>query len=92
MIHTINTTIKEQVQVQENIQHLHQDMQQVINGTITKDETIAMIAQHYLTLPVFNTIYQNHDFVQHNPISQVLTKAISQFDNKLHQLQQQDHS
>ena len=92
MIHTINQAIKEQVQAQESIQQLHQDMQQVINVNITKDETIAMIAQHYLTLPVLKTIYKNHDFVQHNPISQVLTKAISQFDGSLHQLQQQDHS
>ena len=40
-----------------------------INPTIAKDEAIEMLAQHIVTKPVFDALFEGYSFVQHNPIS-----------------------
>ncbi|MFZ3299834.1 MAG: type ISP restriction/modification enzyme [Ralstonia pickettii] len=40
-----------------------------LNGSITDGEIIEMLAQHLITKPVFDALFQDYSFAQHNPMS-----------------------
>ena len=43
-----------------------------INGSITRDSAIDMMAQHILTQPVFEALFEQYDFASGNPVAQAL--------------------
>lgn len=45
------------------------EMQTSIDANITKDTAIEMLAQHIITAPVFNALFENYDFARNNAIS-----------------------
>lgn len=48
-----------------------------LNEGITEDDAISMLSQHLITAPVFNALFENHDFITHNPVAQVMEKMIT---------------
>lgn len=36
-----------------------------------------MFSQHLITAPVFNALFENHDFITHNPVAQVMEKMVA---------------
>jgi predicted helicase len=40
-----------------------------LNGSISDGEIIEMLAQHLITKPVFDALFEDYSFAQHNPIS-----------------------
>lgn len=47
-----------------------------INPSITKDEAIEMLAQHLITKPVFEALFENYKFSQSNPVSISMDKVL----------------
>ena len=47
-----------------------------INPTLTEDSFIEMLGQHFVSAPVFESLFQNEQFVESNPVSQVLQAAV----------------
>jgi len=45
------------------------EMQATIDATITKDGAIEMLAQHIITAPVFEALFENYQFVKYNAVS-----------------------
>ncbi len=43
-----------------------------LNGSISDGEVIEMLAQHLITKPVFDALFEDYSFAQHNPISQAM--------------------
>lgn len=43
-----------------------------INPAVTPGEVVEMLAQHLITKPVFEALFENYSFVQHNPVSRSL--------------------
>src|SRR5690606_24777622 len=41
-----------------------------LNDSITNSEIIEMLAQHLITRPVFDALFEGYSFAQHNPMSQ----------------------
>lgn len=52
-----------------------------LNDGITDDDAISMLSQHLITAPVFNALFENHDFITHNPVAQVMEKMINALSN-----------
>lgn len=48
-----------------------------LNDGITEDDAISMLSQHLITAPVFNALFENHDFITHNPVAQVMEKMVA---------------
>lgn len=48
-----------------------------LNEGITEDDAISMLSQHLITAPVFNALFENHDFITHNPVAQVMEKMVA---------------
>ncbi|GHU40828.1 hypothetical protein FACS1894190_08190 [Spirochaetia bacterium] len=51
-------------------------LQKSINPGITQSEAIEMLAQHIITKPVFEALFEGYSFVQNNPISVSMQKML----------------
>jgi predicted helicase len=47
-----------------------------INEGITEKEAIEMLAQHIITKPVFDALFEGYNFTQHNPVSLALQSVL----------------
>ena len=47
-----------------------------LNNAITDSEIVEMLAQHLITKPVFDALFANDNFTEHNPMSKALQKTI----------------
>lgn len=47
-----------------------------LNGSISDDEVIEMLAQHLITKPVFDALFEDYSFAQHNPISLAMQSVL----------------
>ena len=50
----------------------HEELRGSINESVTEDAAIDMIAQHILTVPVFEALFEGYDFASGNPIATAL--------------------
>ena len=46
----------------------HEELKVSINESITRDNAIEMMAQHILTRPVFEALFEHYDFAAGNPV------------------------
>ena len=56
-------------------------LQKQLNPSVTKEEAIEMLAQHLITRPVFEALFENYAFVKNNPVSQAMQKIIEILDD-----------
>lgn len=45
-----------------------------LNESITREDAIEMLAQHLITKPVFDALFEEYEFVKNNPVSQTMQK------------------
>ena len=50
----------------------HGELRESINESITRDNAIDMMAQHILTRPVFEALFERYDFAAANPVARAL--------------------
>lgn len=48
-----------------------------LNSAVTEDEAIEMLAQHLITKPVFDALFEDYNFAAHNPVSQAMQKVVA---------------
>jgi predicted helicase len=49
-----------------------QGLRRSLNDSITADDAIDMLSQHLITKPVFDALFEDYAFAQHNPVSIVM--------------------
>ena len=57
----------------------HTELQSSINDAITRSNAIDMMAQHILTKPVFEALFENYDFSARNPMASALDNLQKDF-------------
>ena len=57
----------------------HTELQDSINDAITRTNAIDMMAQHILTKPVFDALFEDYDFSARNPMASALDNLQSDF-------------
>lgn len=57
-----------------------QELKNNLNDAISEEEVIEMLAQHIITRPVFNALFNNYNFADSNSISQSMQKVIDLLD------------
>ncbi len=57
-----------------------QELKNNLNDAISEEEVIEMLAQHIITRPVFNALFNNYNFADSNSISQSMQKVIDVLD------------
>ena len=60
--------------LREWFDHFHTELKSLINDAITRKNAVGMIAQHILTRPVFEALFENYDFASRNPVAIALDK------------------
>ena len=51
-------------------------LQSNINPSITGEEAVDMLSQHIITQPVFDALFEDYAFSEHNPVSQAMQKVV----------------
>lgn len=51
-------------------------LQQDLNPSVTADQAIEMLAQHMITQPVFDALFQGYDFIHNNTVSQSMQRML----------------
>lgn len=76
-------------QAQKDFQRYVKGLRKNINPSVTDDDAIEMLAQHFITQPVFAALFQNYSFVQNNAVSEsmqgmvtILNKQTPKEDNE----------
>ena len=65
---------------QKAFQNFLRDLQKIINPSITQTDAVDMLAQHLITRPVFEALFENYSFAQNNPVSKSMTEILRQLD------------
>jgi len=51
-------------------------LRKTLNPSITQDDAIEMLAQHLVTKPVFDALFENYEFTKQNPVSKAMQKML----------------
>ncbi len=65
--------------LQEWFYDFHKELTETINDSITRESAIDMMAQHIITRPVFEALFENYDFATGNPVANALNKLQNDF-------------
>ena len=55
-----------------------QSLQHNINESIDQSQAIEMLAQHLITLPIFDALFGEYSFVKNNPVSSAMEKIVEE--------------
>jgi predicted helicase len=53
-----------------------------LNDSIGDDDAISMLSQHLLTAPVFNALFKDYEFAEHNPVAQAMNTVLTTLDSR----------
>lgn len=56
-----------------------QSLQHNINNSIDKNQAIEMLAQHLITQPVFEALFEGYSFIKDNPVSKAMNNVVAAF-------------
>ena len=56
------------------------ELQDDLNDSITETDAIEMLAQHIITRPVFQTLFEGHAFTNQNPVSRAMQQVLGVLD------------
>ena len=56
------------------------DLQKNLNPNVTPKEAIDMLAQHLVTRPVFEALFENYSFADKNPVSRAMQEILDKLD------------
>ena len=73
LAHPDNETLREWFEA------FHEELKVSINESITTDSAIEMMAQHILTRPVFEALFEHYDFASGNPVAKALDTLQADF-------------
>ena len=57
----------------------HNELTKTINDGVTRESAMDMMAQHIITRPVFEALFENYDFAAGNPVAHALNKLQNDF-------------
>ncbi|WP_307077684.1 DEAD/DEAH box helicase [Streptomyces canus] len=58
------------------------ELRATINPGVTHDSAIDMLAQHIVTKPVFDALFKDYGFAEHNPVSKAMQRMLDTLDDQ----------
>lgn len=68
-IETITGLVNSEAGVRDRFAEFLQGLRDSLNPGITEGDAIEMIAQHMITMPIFDALFEDFEFAQSNPVS-----------------------
>jgi len=72
----------ENVREREEFQRFAAELRDDLNDSITDDEIVEMLAQHLVTKPVFEALFEGEAFVQKNAVSRAMSTIVALLEAK----------
>lgn len=69
--------------IKNEIENFVTGLKENLNNSITQEDAIEMLAQHMITKPVFDALFENYEFVKNNPVSKTMQKMIDILDKEM---------
>ncbi|MFT4149543.1 MAG: DEAD/DEAH box helicase family protein [Paracoccaceae bacterium] len=80
LIARIKAMIAGNPEVAEEFARFVKGLQDTLNPAVTSDDTVEMLAQHILTMPVFQALFAGTDFPAHNAVGKALEAIVQKLD------------
>ncbi len=77
----ITKLVEEEPQHQTAFENFLKGLKKNINPSISKTQAIEMLAQHLITKPVFEALFEGYSFVQNNPVSKAMQTMMDTLDS-----------
>jgi len=81
-IESITEIVKKKGTAKEEFEKYLNGLRKNINPSVTEQEAIEMLAQHIITQPVFEALFEDYSFVKNNTVSKSLEGIISALNEK----------
>lgn len=77
----IETLVSANPSLAEDFNRFLKGLQDTLNPAVTQTEAIEMLAQHILTLPVFQALFAETNFPEHNAVGKALQEIVGRLDS-----------
>lgn len=57
-------------------------LQMNLNSSIQQSDAVEMLAEHMITKPVFDALFEGYEFVKHNPVSKMMEEMLAVLNEK----------
>ncbi len=75
----IRAVVRANQSLAERFDEFTEQMQATIGGELPSGDLAVMVAQHVVTMPVFDALFAGSDFADRNPISKALNELLGEF-------------
>lgn len=75
----IGIIISQNANAKVSFDKFHDSLRHNINDSITHEQAIEMLAQHLITLPIFEALFDEYSFVRNNPVGLAMEMIIEEF-------------
>ena len=80
LITRINALIDSNPTLAKEFGRFLKGLQDTLNPTVSRDDAVEMLAQHILTLPVFQALFADSDFPNRNAVGRALQSIVNKLD------------
>ncbi|MGE0999812.1 type ISP restriction/modification enzyme [Bacillus sp. Gnz1/3] len=77
-INYINVIIEQNDLAKNSFEKFLSSLRHNINESISKNQAIEMLAQHLITLPIFEALFDEYSFVRNNPVSLAMEEIVTE--------------
>lgn len=81
LIARIKAMIAGNTEVAQEFARFVKGLQDTLNPAVSEDDAIEMLAQHILTMPVFQALFSGTDFPAHNAVGKALEAVVQKLDS-----------
>ena len=80
LIARIDAMIDDNPEVAKEFAKFVKGLQNTLNPSVSEEDAVEMLAQHILTMPVFQSLFSSSNFPEHNVVGQALEAVIRKLD------------
>ena len=79
----INRLITEEPKARREFDRFLKGLHKDINPSVSEPQAVEMLAQHIITQPVFEALFENYAFTANNPVSKAMSKIVALLNDKI---------
>lgn len=77
----INTILETAPEAKAEFREFHEALKASLNDGIAEADAVDMLVQHLITKPVFDALFEDYAFSEHNPVSRVMDRMLAALDS-----------
>lgn len=78
----IRTALETDKHSRANFHDFLEELRDDLNPSVTDEQAIELLAQHIVTRPVFNALFEGHDFIEQNSVSIAMERVLQDLDKR----------